>query len=88
MNLTSSFSFFINPSRQILSTQKIIETVLFMGLWIAIGISYFYFIKHYETLFPTCKHMVILVVMVSILFMAILPMTSTDIFYYIGTRLE
>ena len=88
MDLTSSFSFFINPSNQILSTQKIVETILFMGLWIGISIVYCYLIKHHQTIFPTWKSMVMVIVIVSILFMAILPITSTDIFYYIGTRME
>lgn len=88
INLTSSFSFFINPSNQILSTQKIVETVLFMGLWIGISILYCYLIKHNEIIFPTWKSMVMVIVIVAILFMVILPITSTDIFYYIGTRME
>lgn len=83
--LTSSFSFFIHPSIQILTPQKIIETVLFMGLWIGIAIMYFYFMKHHETIFPTWKGLIIVVFIVAILFMIILPITSTDIFYYIGT---
>lgn len=84
-DLTSSYSFLIKPSIQILTFQKIIETSLFMGLWIGIAILYFYFIKHHDTIFPTWKSMIRFVFLIAILFVMILPMTSTDIFYYIGT---
>lgn len=84
-DLDSSYSFFINPSNQILSSQKIVETILFMGLWIGIAVLYFYFIKHHDTIFPTWKILLRFVLIVAILFMIVLPMTSTDIFYYIGT---
>lgn len=84
-NLTSNFSFLINPSNQILSLQKIVGTILFMGLWIGIGVIYFYLIKHHEQMFPTWKSLVRFIIIIAILFMIILPMTSTDIFYYIGT---
>lgn len=85
IELGSSYSFFINPSNQIFTPQKIVETILFMGLWIGIAVLYFYFIKHHGTIFPTWKSMIRFVLIVAVLFIIILPMTSTDIFYYIGT---
>ncbi len=88
MNLTSSFSFFINPSFQILTLDKIIGTILFMGLWLGVGVLYFYLIKYEKDIFPNWKSAIFIIVIIAILFMAILPMTSTDVFYYIGTRLE
>lgn len=84
-NLTSSFSFFINPSNKILTPQKIIETILFMGLWIGIGAYYIYFVRKSDNIFKTWKSIIIIIVTVAILFTIILPMTSTDVFYYIGT---
>lgn len=85
INLTSSFSFFINPSNKILTPQKIIETVLFMGLWIGIGACYIYFVRKSDNVFESWKSVIIIIMTVAILFTIILPMTSTDIFYYIGT---
>lgn len=85
INLTSSFSFFINPSNKILTSQKIIETILFMGLWIGIGACYIYFLRKSDNVFKTWKSVIIIIMTVAILFTIILPMTSTDIFYYIGT---
>lgn len=85
INLTSSFSFFINPSNKILTPQKIIETVLFMGLWIGIGACYIYFVRKSDKIFKTWKSAIMVIAIVAILFTVILPMTSTDIFYYIGT---
>lgn len=85
INLTSSFSFFINPSNKILTPQKIIETILFMGLWIGIGVCYIYFVRKSDNVFKTWKSVIIIIMTVAILFTIILPMTSTDIFYYIGT---
>lgn len=85
INLTSSFSFFINPSNKILTPQKIIETILFMGLWIGIGACYIYFVRKSDNVFKTWKSVIIIIMTVAILFTIILPMTSTDIFYYIGT---
>ena len=85
INLTSSFSFFINPSNKILTPQKIIETVLFMGLWIGIGTCYIYFVRKSDKIFKTWKNAIMVIAIIAILFTIILPMTSTDIFYYIGT---
>lgn len=85
INLTSSFSFFINPSNKILTPQKIIETILFMGLWIGIGACYIYFVRKSDNVFESWKSVIIIIMTVAILFTIILPMTSTDIFYYIGT---
>lgn len=85
INLTSSFSFFINPSNKILTPQKIIETVIFMGLWIGIGACYIYFVRKSDNVFESWKSVIIIIMTVAILFTIILPMTSTDIFYYIGT---
>lgn len=85
LNLTSSFSFFINPLNKILTPQKIIETVLFMGLWIGIGTCYIYFVRKSDKIFKTWKSAIMVIAIIAILFTIILPMTSTDIFYYIGT---
>lgn len=85
IDLTSNFSFFMNPSNQILTSQKIIETTLFMGVWLGITIIYFYFIKRCDTIFPNWKSLIRCILIVAIIFLIILPMTSTDIFYYIGT---
>lgn len=84
INLTSSFSFFINPSNKILTPQKIIETMLFMGLWIGIGACYIYFVRKSD-IFKTWKSVIMIIIIIASIFTIILPMTSTDIFYYIGT---
>lgn len=85
INLTSSFSFFINPSNKILTPQKIIETAIFIGLWIGIGACYIYFVRKSDKLFKTWKSVIMIIIIIAIIFTIILPMTSTDIFYYIGT---
>lgn len=85
IDLESDFSFFINSSAQRLDFQNIIGTILFFGIWIVLAIIYMYFIKKFKEIFTSKKSIIIMIVVVACIFAMVLPMTSTDVFYYIGT---
>lgn len=66
-------------------TQSIIYIVI-LGL---ITISYFLIIKKRKEIFKNTKKMFIFIAIIAIIFIAVLPFTSSDIFYYLGVgRLE
>lgn len=85
INLVSSFTFFFtNPTRGI-TPAKIIGTIFFIGIFIAISFAYYKIIKNHKKEFSSGKKVAIFVTIISILFFIMLPLTSTDVFYYIGT---
>jgi hypothetical protein len=85
IDLGSNFSFFINSSAQRLDLQNVIGTILFFGIWILLTIIYIHFMKSFKEIFASKKSIIIMIIVVTCIFSIVLPMTSTDIFYYIGT---
>lgn len=62
----------------------IFEGILVIGLVILFGIIYLLVIKDRKEIFKTNKQVIILIIIISCLFMCILPFLSSDIYYYIG----
>jgi hypothetical protein len=85
LNLEANFSFFINLSTENITSTKIIGTILFFTIWVMLTVLYFYIIKNHDKIFKSKKSIITTIVVVAVIFTIILPMTSTDVFYYIGT---
>lgn len=85
LNLFSDFSFFYTKVGREITTIKTIGTILFIGIFIALFTIYIYIIKNAKKIFQNNKTMAKYIIIICTIFTIILPMTSTDIFYYIGT---
>lgn len=59
--------------------------VLFCGIFVLFCILYIIIIKNYKKIFKDNKELLKYIIIISILFTLILPITSTDVFYYIST---
>lgn len=83
LNFTEWFTFFlIIPNNYIEST---VGAIIFGGL-LAIAIySYFKIVKNSNKEFKNLKQIIIYVLIVTCVFAIMLPFTTSDIFYYIGT---
>ncbi len=81
----SDFSYFYTPMGMEITNIKLIGTILFALIFTALFVMYIYIIKHTKELFKTDKSMLKYILIIAIIFTIILPMTSTDIYYYIGT---
>ena len=64
---------------------NLINALIYLGIMTLISITYILILKKYKEIFKNNKDIIKFVTIVSVLFMLILPMTSTDIFYYIAT---
>ncbi len=84
-DLISSFTFFYTEPSGNLTFIKILSTILFIGLFGGIAFVYYKILKYNKKIFTNNKKMAIFIVIISILFLIMLPLTSTDVFYYIGT---
>lgn len=84
-NLTTNFSYFYLPSVVEITIQKVISTLMFVGIMLVLFLLYLQMIKKANQLFKSNQAVAGFVITIAILFTCILPMTSTDIFYYIGT---
>ncbi len=85
LNLNSSFTFFFTKPTTEFTFLKAISALLFICLFIGITICYYKILKNYKEVFTSKKEMIIFLVIVAIMFGVMLPLTSTDVFYYIGT---
>ncbi len=85
LNLLSNFTFFFMKTSNSITPIKIISAICFVGLFVAISIVYYLIIKNYKKIFTSDKDIIKFITIISILFFIMLPITSTDIFYYIGT---
>ena len=64
--------------------QGTIAGIIIIGLLLIFSMLYFYVIKKNKEIFTNKKQIFIFVVIVSFIFMMILPYLSSDIFYYMG----
>ena len=80
-NLVSDF----NYSLQIMPNNNMVNAMTFLGVFAFICIMYLLIIKRNDKLFVDNKAMFKFIIVVSFIFTIILPMTSTDVFYYIST---
>lgn len=84
-NLISSFTFFYtNPTIE-LTLIKVISAILFLAIFLGISFVYYKIIKENKKIFINNKQIAKFIIIVSIIFLIMLPLTSTDVFYYIGT---
>ena len=78
INFNTYYNFFINTN-----INKIFSTIIYLIIFIAMMITYFYIIKKRE-IFKDIKEVLKYITIISIIFVIILPWTSSDIFYYMG----
>lgn len=62
----------------------ILEGVIVVGILLTISIIYLLIIKNEKKIFKNTKEIFIFIIIVSFIFMLILPFFSSDIYYYIG----
>lgn len=85
IDLVSSFTFFYTNITTKITTTKIMSTILFIGIFILISYIYYKILKNHKTEFKNKKTVATFITIISALFFIMLPLTSTDVFYYIGT---
>ena len=78
LNFTKEFKFLLNDS----DTLK--QTAVYMLILISMTILYFLIIKRREKIFKNTKRMFIFIAIIAIIFIAVVPFTSSDVFYYLG----
>lgn len=85
LNLQSSCSFFYGYPTDILSKEKVLSTILFVTILIGLSITYFIMLKNHKKIFITKEAVAKFILIVALIFFLMLPLTSTDVFYYIAT---
>lgn len=83
--LCSNFTFFFTQPIDGISIEKVIGTILFIMIFAGISITYFMILKNYRNIFKTKEDIAKFILIVAIIFFIMLPLTSTDVFYYIAT---
>lgn len=87
LELNSDFNFFYFPKG--VEDYKTIGNILFFTIFAGIHITYFFILfrtkKNKNDLFKNEKQIFLFIIIISILFTIVLPITSSDVFYYIGT---
>lgn len=84
-DLVANFNFFYTNTEVILAPSRIIGAIFFFIIFLGMAYVYFKILKNYKKIFETNKQIVIFIIVISIIFFVMLPLTSTDVFYYIGT---
>ena len=69
------------------TNEKIGNTILFLSIFSILFILYFLIIKNHKKIFQTKKQLFIFIIAVSIIFLIIIPYTSTDVYSYIANRM-
>lgn len=83
--LISSFTFFYTNPTLNFTLIKAISVMLFLGIFLGISIVYYKIVKEHKKVFNNNKQIAKFIIIVSAIFLIMLPLTSTDVFYYIGT---
>ena len=60
------------------------QTLLYIFILLMLTVLYFVIIKNRKELFQSTKKMFIFIAIVAIIFVAVLPFTCSDVFYYLG----
>lgn len=60
------------------------QTILYIILLASLTILYFIILKNRKEMFQNTKKMFLFIAIIAIIFIAVLPFTSSDIFYYLG----
>lgn len=78
LDFTNEFKFLLNDE----DTLK--QTLIYALILISMTILYFLIIKRREKIFKNSKRMFIFIAIIAIIFIVVVPFTSSDIFYYLG----
>jgi len=84
-NLSSNFSFFYLPPTLQITIPKRVGAALLLLVFVGLFAMYLKILKNEKVLFKNNKSTAGLIITASVIFACVLPMNSTDIFYYIGT---
>lgn len=60
------------------------QTLLYIFILLMLSVLYFVIIKNRKELFQSTNKMFIFIAIVAIIFVAVLPFTCSDVFYYLG----
>lgn len=60
------------------------QTILYIVILAILAIAYFTIVKRRKEIFKNIKEVFIFIAIISLIFVAVLPFTSSDIFYYLG----
>lgn len=63
---------------------RLTQSIIYMIILGLITISYFLIIKKRKVIFKNTKNMFIFLAIIAIIFIAVLPFTCSDVFYYLG----
>lgn len=85
LNLDPNFTFFYTPFTKQTTIDKVVGAILFVSIFGGLAITYFLILKHQKKLFHTNQDMAKFILIVAMMFFVMLPLTSTDVFYYMGT---
>lgn len=85
LDLVSSFTFFFTEPTKDITSAKVIGTIFFIGIFLGLSLLYYKILKNHKKEFVTGKKVASFVVIISLIFFIMLPLTSTDVFYYMGT---
>lgn len=72
------FQFLLN------NTDRIEQTMAYILILIALTVFYFLIVKKREKIFKNKKEMFIFITIVALIFIAVIPFTCSDVFYYLG----
>lgn len=72
------FQFLLND------TNRIEQTMVYILILIALTVFYFLIVKNREKVFKSKKEMFIFITIVALIFIAVIPFTCSDVFYYLG----
>ena len=64
---------------------NILDATIFFTIFSLISLMYVFILKNYKKIFKEKKDIYKFIIIIAALFTIILPMTSTDVFYYIST---
>ena len=72
------FQFLLN------NTNRVDQTLIYIFILTAMVIAYFLLVKYREKIFENKKKMFIFIIIISLIFVIVIPFTCSDIFYYLG----
>lgn len=78
MGFNTYYNFFINTN-----SNKIVSTLIYLAIYMTIIIMYLIIIKK-KDIFKNIKQILIFTTIIGVIFIVMLPWTSSDIFYYMG----
>ncbi len=67
-----------------LPISRIVQTIIYIFILAILTILYFMIIKNRQKLFSNTRKMFIYISIISVIFIAVLPFTCSDVFYYLG----